>query len=60
MFNLPNTAMANSFILLANLKAGHCSNTAEFRLLRFSVVEDHWTPRRVVETFKHRGPLDSA
>ncbi|KAL0670157.1 hypothetical protein Bca4012_032861 [Brassica carinata] len=27
--------MANSYTLLANLRAGRCSNTAEVRLLRF-------------------------
>ncbi|CAF1918840.1 unnamed protein product [Brassica napus] len=33
--------MANTFILLADLKAGRCSNTADVRLLRF------WEARNV-------------
>lgn len=33
--------MANSFTLLADLRAGRCSNTAEVRLLRF------WEARNV-------------
>ncbi|KAL0826959.1 hypothetical protein Bca101_050636 [Brassica carinata] len=33
--------MANTFILLADLKAGRCSNTADIRLLRF------WEARNV-------------
>ncbi|KAG2310719.1 hypothetical protein Bca52824_022276 [Brassica carinata] len=41
--------MANSYTLLANLRAGRCSNTAEVRLLRF------WEARNI----NNRGELIS-
>ncbi|KAH0914451.1 hypothetical protein HID58_028897 [Brassica napus] len=41
LFSLLITAMAKSYTILADLKAGRCSNTAEVRLLRF------WEARNV-------------